>query len=447
MKRNLTLHTPLFRSAVEVVRKLKSSGYSGYLVGGVVRDLLLKREPGDIDIATDAHPDQIRELFPEAKFVGEKFGVALVEFIGFHFEVATFRKEGKYLDHRHPSHVTFGTLEEDCLRRDFTINSLYYDPLDHEVIDLQGGVEDLEQKRLRCVGDPEHRFNEDALRLLRAIRFAVRYDFEIEPQTWSAIFELAHTIEYISPERIRDELDKMLVGERAGDALDHLYHSGILHKVLPEVAAMDGVEQGKRFHPEGDVFVHTKLVVEYVEPRTSVNVWAALLHDVGKPVTFARNEQGKITFYQHEHVGCDLTQEILSRLKFPNKFTETVSQAVDRHMKWMNLKKMKKSTIRRFLSSETIDCDLALHRADLLGSCRIMETYELALQYMQDFEQSEEKLMPAPLINGRHLLSMGIEPGPMMGTILRDVQDRQLEGELNSEEEALRFVAEKYGSS
>lgn len=427
-----------------IVERLRKAGFVAYFVGGCVRDRLLGHSLKDIDIATDAKPEDVGRLFESSRFVGAKFGVALVRRQGLDFEVATFRKDGLYLNHRHPETVSYGTMEEDARRRDFTVNALYQDPVTEEVVDLAGGLEDLENRLLRCVGEPRQRFNEDALRLLRAIRFAVRMDFKIEDQTWLAMEELAPTIQYISPERQRDELTAILTGPNPARGLRLLDQSGLLHWLLPEIEAMKGVEQGKLWHPEGDVFEHTLLVLENVEPRNAVNAWAALLHDVGKPPTFDRDENGQITFHDHQAIGAEMAGEIMLRLRFPTREIEAVREIVRRHMIFKDVTRMRRSTLRRFLSAPTIEGDLAVHRADCLGSSGRLDYYDFCKEKLEEFAAGEEPMLPTPLINGHDLMAMGFQPGPALGQALSAVREKQLEGELAEKDQALEWVRREF---
>lgn len=429
----------LREGAIDLCTTLRHAGHQAWLVGGCVRDELLNLPIKDIDITTDARPEQVERLFPKAKLVGAKFGVVLVKMEDHAYEVATFRKDGKYLDHRHPEWVDYGTMEEDARRRDLTINALYLDPVSGEVRDFSTGRADLKDRLLRCVGDPRERFREDALRLVRAIRFAARLGFEIEHETWLAIRELAPLIEYISPERQREELTRIFLHPSAKRGLELLDASGLLHWVLPEIEALKGVEQGKRYHPEGDVFVHTSLVLHHVEPRTVETVWAALLHDVAKPATFARDtETGAISFYEHQRIGAEMARVILEKFKFSNDEIDTICALVARHMMFMTVEKMNRGTLRKFIGAPTIESDLALHRADCLGSNGLLDYWEFTRARMAEF--AAEPVLPPPLINGHDLMAMGIPPGPTLGKLLAQVRDLQLNDELKTAEEALAWV-------
>ncbi len=428
-----------------MAERLRSAGHEAWFVGGCVRDRLLGLPLKDIDVATDARPEQVVQLFRGARKVGAKFAVILVPEAGFHFEVATFRKDGRYRNHRHPEKIDFGTREDDARRRDFTINALYENPWTEEVDDPAGGKQDLRARLVHCVGDPERRFEEDALRMLRAVRFAVRFDFEIERNTWEALRDRAHTIVYISPERQRDELTGILTAPGAGRGLRLLARSRLLHWLLPEVEEMQAVEQGG-WHTEGDVFEHTALVLEHLEPRTTVTAWAALLHDVGKPPTFHRDPQtGHISFYDHQNIGADMAQDIMRRLRFPNAETEAVVRIVRRHMNFLNVERMRTATLRRFLAAPEIEEELAVHRADSLASEGIpaerrLATYNFCREKLEEFRARQEDPLPPPLVDGHDVMKAGIPAGPAVGEALAAVQEEQLEGRLASREEALEWL-------
>lgn len=432
----------MIATARGIVGRLRDAGHSAWFVGGCVRDRLLGIPVKDVDIATSARPEDVESIFPRVRFVGARFGVALVMESDFTFEVATFRKDGHYRNHRHPVSVSPGTMEDDAARRDFTINALYQDPFTDEVVDLVGGQDDLRAGRVRCVGDPRRRFNEDALRLLRAIRFSARFGFELEEATSSAMRELAHTIEYISPERHREELTRMLLQDNPSQSFRTMDDAGLLRWVLPEIDAMKGVEQGRTWHPEGDVFQHTMLVIDHVEPRTVVNCWAALLHDVGKPPTYERDAAGHITFYDHQYVGGEMAEEIMGRLRFSTEEIQSVAAIVRRHMTFKDITRMKKSTLRRFLSAPTIDGDLAVHRADCLGSRGFLEYYDYAREKLDELASREEPVLPPRLLNGRDLIALGFVPGPVFQRILSALEDKQMEGEIADREAAIEWVRE-----
>ena len=427
-------------TAVGIATKLREHRFQAWLVGGCVRDLALGREPKDYDIATDARPDRLLELFPKAQFVGAQFGVVLVEGV----EVATFRSDHAYQDGRHPSEVTFeADPKQDVLRRDFTINALLLDPLamSSPVVDYVGGQEDLRNHIIRAIGDPEQRFQEDHLRMLRAVRFAARFGFEIEPATMAAIQKLHQQILRVSPERIRDELVRILTEGAARRGFELLDETGLLGDVLPEVAAMKGVQQPPQFHPEGDVWTHTLIMLEGLkspEPELALGV---LLHDVGKPGTFRVAD--RIRFDGHVELGERMARDILSRLRFSNAEIEQVVALVANHMRFKHVHEMRESTLKRMLRLNRFDEHLELHRLDCESSHGNLENYELA---KSRFEQSPpEELRPPRLLTGDDLIAAGYRPGPDFARMLEAVEDAQLEGRIQSKEEALELARSTMG--
>jgi poly(A) polymerase len=436
--------------SISIIRTLRDQGHQAYLVGGCVRDLLLGREPADYDIATSATPDEVMRVFPETYAVGAQFGVVLVPSAGSSgasgeentVEVATFRSDIGYSDGRHPDEVRFTKdPREDVQRRDFTINGLLLDPITNEVLDYIGGQTDLKAKIIRAIGDPERRFAEDKLRMLRAIRFAARFGYSIEPATFAAIQKLAAGIHQVSRERVRDELTKMLTEGHARQAFLLLDESGLLREVLPEVSAMKGIEQPPQFHPEGDVFVHTLLLLENLpHPCPSTLAWGALLHDVGKPATFRVAD--RIRFDGHVDVGVRMTEEICERLRFSNNDTEQIVALVANHMRFAHATQMNQSTLKRFLRMPRFEEHLGLHRLDCLGSHRNLATYDFIVEKLA--ETPVEVMRPAPLISGDDLIAAGYAPGPRFKEILSAVEDGQLEGRLASEEDAMQFVQQEF---
>ncbi|HYE25424.1 MAG TPA: CCA tRNA nucleotidyltransferase, partial [Clostridia bacterium] len=439
-------------AALEVIRTLRERGHQAYLVGGCVRDLLLGREPGDYDVSTDATPDQVMRIFPQTYAVGAQFGVVLVPFKavgldedcsteagGSHphcVEVATFRSDGVYTDGRHPDSVQFsGDPRHDVLRRDFTINGMMMDPLDGErVLDFVGGRADIEARVIRTIGDPERRFAEDKLRMLRAVRFAARFGYEIAPETLAAIQRLAPQICQVSNERVRDELTKMLTEGRARRAFELLDESRLLAEVLPEVAKMKGVAQPPQYHPEGDVWIHTLLLLGMLAPGASRTLaWGALLHDVGKPPTF-RVAPDRIRFDGHVEIGERMAEEICRRLRFSNDDTEQVAALVANHLRFADVKNMKESTFKRFIRLPKFEEHLELHRIDCLASHGNLDLHEYTREKMASFPA--EQIRPRPLINGDDLKNMGYAPGPVFREILSAVEDAQLDGTLRTKEEA-----------
>jgi poly(A) polymerase len=452
------LKSMLKHFATTIVQTLRQRGFQAYLVGGCVRDLLLGREPKDYDVATNATPAQVMDIFPETYAVGAQFGVVLVpgpdrdavsgdpaepSSKSHAVEVATFRSDIGYSDGRHPDEVRFSLdPREDVARRDFTINGMLLDPVSGEVLDFVGGRKDLEAGIIRTIGDPEQRFSEDKLRMLRAVRFAARFEYSIEPATLMAMQKLAEQIQVVSRERVRDELTRMLTEGHARRAFLLLDESGLLRPVLPEISAMKGVEQPAEFHPEGDVFVHTLLLLENLpNPCPLTLAWGALLHDVGKPATF-RVAPDRIRFDNHVEVGVKMAEEICRRLRFSNDETEQILALVDNHMRFGYVSRMKESTLKKFLRMPAFEEHLALHRADCLASHRNLSTYEFIQQ--KRAEIPVEKMRPAPLVTGDDLIAAGHVPGPRFREILSAVEDAQLEGRLPSRDAALDFVRREF---
>lgn len=431
------LEESLLHAAREVCARLREGGHRAYYVGGCVRDRMLGFAVEDMDIATDARPEQVLALFDDARMVGASFGVALVRHRGFSFEIATFRKDGRYLDFRHPDSVTFGSMKDDARRRDFTINALYQDPVTEEVIDLVEGRADFRAKLVRCVGDPHERFREDALRLLRAVRLATRIEFRIEEHTAAALRESATLLQYISGERVRTEVTRMLTGPHPGRAISMLEELQLLEWILPEVAALRAIQQSAEFHPEGDALAHTIRVVNVAQPRTEIVMWAVLLHDIGKVPTWHRGEDGSVSFHDHQRVGARMAGEVLRRMRFSAEDTSHITTAMSRHMSFGQFEDMRESTRRRFLASPTIETDLALHRADVLGSTGDLRYYDAVRAALAHLGEREEPAVPKPFVSGDDLQAMGLPPGPELGRILHELHDRQLEGEFSDREAAL----------
>ncbi len=422
--------------ALDILRTLREKGHEAYFVGGSVRDLLLKKKPKDFDVATDATPERISAIFPRTVGVGAQFGVTVVIRDGKPFEVATFRADKGYVDGRRPTSVRFTDAKEDALRRDFTVNGLFYDPLSKKVLDWVGGRDDLKRRVIRAIGDPERRFSEDKLRMLRAVRFACVLGFKIEPKTFRSIKKHAKKIRVVSHERVRDELVKMFTGPDPAAALTLLDKSGLLVEVLPEVAAMKGVKQPKQFHPEGDVFVHTRMLLEQLDRAPVDLAFGCLLHDVGKPPTFRRAE--RIRFDGHDRVGARLTEKILERLRFPNGDKDRIVACVEGHMRFKDVKEMRDSTLKRFLRRDTFEVELEQHRIDCLASHGDLSNWRFLKKKMKAF--GAEALRPAPLLSGRDVMALGVPEGPEIGRILRAVEEAQLEGKLNTKEEATAWV-------
>ena len=444
--------------AVTIVRALRDHGFQAYLCGGCVRDLLLDREPADYDVTTDAPPDQVMRIFPETYAVGAQFGVVLVPIPKDPsrestasdvspkpnvVEVATFRSDGGYSDGRHPDQVRYSKdPREDVARRDFTINGLLMDPISNEVLDFVGGREDLAARLVRTIGDPEQRFGEDKLRTLRAVRFAARFEYSIDPPTFAAIQNLAPRIDQVSHERVRDELTKMLTEGHARQAFLLLDESALLREVLPEVSAMKGVEQPPQFHPEGDVFVHTLLLLQNLpHPCSPTLAWGALLHDVGKPPTF-RVAPDRIRFDGHVEVGVKMAEEICRRLRFSNEDTEQILALVNHHMRFAHVTQMKESTLKKFLRMPGFEEHLDLHRMDCQSSHGDLTSYSFAKEKLTSIPP--EKMRPEPLLTGDDLIKAGYAPGPRFKEILTAVEDGQLESRLQSKREAMEFVGREF---
>jgi len=443
--------------AANIVRALRERGHQAYFAGGCVRDLLLGREPADYDVSTDATPQQVMQIFPQTFAVGEQFGVVLVpepsgatgvlarqgERGKGAIEVATFRSDIGYSDGRHPDQVRFTKdPREDVERRDFTINGMLLDPATDEILDFVGGREDLKAGIVRAIGDPERRFAEDKLRMLRAVRFAARFDYKIDPATMAAIQKLAPKIHQVSCERVREELTKMLTEGRARRAFELLDSTGLLPEVLPEISAMKGVEQPPQYHPEGDVFVHTLLLLEKLPAGVSKTLaWGALLHDVGKPPTF-RVAPDRIRFDGHVEVGVKMAAEICRRLRFSNDETDQILALIDNHMRFADVQRMNQSTLKKFLRLAAFDEHLELHRIDCLSSHGQLDSYEYSRQQLQSIPP--KAIRPTPLITGQDLIEAGYEPGPSFKEILTAVEDAQLEGRLASREAAMEYVRREF---
>jgi len=480
--------SPQFEAAVEIIRTLRSAGHEAYLAGGCVRDLLLGRDPQDYDVATSATPDIVLDMFPRTFAVGAHFGVVLVasdldsdckdgdvaqRCIT---EIATFRNDGVYSDGRHPDEVRYTrTAAEDVQRRDFTINGLLLDPLPifnkkqdpsaHDfssavndenakntlapaklrsaVLDYVGGIDDLDARVIRAIGRPEKRFEEDQLRLLRAVRFAARFGFEIEPLTLAAIRKLAARIHAVSRERIREELTRMLTEGHARRALELLDETDLLVQVLPEISRMKGVQQPPQFHPEGDVWVHTLMLIEQLEPGCPMTLgWGALLHDVGKPPTY-REAPDRIRFDGHVEVGVAIAADICRRFRFSNDETRQILALVDNHMRFADAPRMKASTLKRFFRLDNFPEHLALHRMDCMAAHRNLDIYNFVRERYDSLPEREVR--PTPLLTGRELIAAGYRPGPAFKEMLQTVEDAQLEGAIATPDQAMSLVRERFG--
>jgi poly(A) polymerase len=460
--------TRQFEAALRIVEKLRATGFETYFAGGCVRDLLLKREPSDYDVATSATPDVVLDLFPRTFAVGAHFGVVLVASCDSESvsqeeitEVATFRSDGVYSDGRHPDGVRYtASAEEDVLRRDFTINGLLLDPtllwadgairqnslpdsdLKAAVIDHVGGVADLDAGIVRAIGRPELRFEEDHLRMLRGVRVAARLDFELDPATATAIRKLASKTSLVSRERVRDELTKMLTEGRARRAFELLDETGLLVEVLPEIARMKGVDQPPQFHPEGDVWKHTLGLLDQLEPGCPLTLaWGALLHDVGKPPTF-RRAPDRIRFDGHVEVGVAMAGEICRRSRFSNDETQQILALVENHMRFADAPRMKESTLKRFFRLNGFDQHLALHRMDCMAGSGNLDHWNFVRERYETMPH--ETVRPKPLVTGRELIAAGYKPGVTFKEMLRAAEDAQLEGAVQTVEEAMSLIVERY---
>jgi poly(A) polymerase len=435
--------------ANSICNTLISEGHQAFLVGGCVRDLLLGREPADYDVSTDATPERVMGLFPESVAVGAQFGVIIIPRDSHKVEVATFRSDIGSADGRHPERVVFtSSPEQDVQRRDFTINGLLMRHDSERILDFVGGQTDLHAGIIRAIGEPARRFAEDKLRMLRAVRFAARFGFQIDPETSAAIRLHAHEIGQVSAERIREELTKLLTEGSARRGMELLDESGLLQHILPEVEAMQGVEQPPQYHPEGDVWTHTLLMLEGLPAGSSATLaWGVLLHDVGKPRTFRPiSETGdRIRFDGHVHVGVRMAEGICERLRFSNEDREQILALIANHMRFKDVSRMRASTLKRFIRLPQFDEHLALHRLDCLSSHRHLDAYDFVRRTLE--ETPVEEIRPTRLLTGNDLQSLGYRPGPLFSKILRSLEDAQLEGLVRSRDEAIAFVAQHYGES
>ncbi len=430
-------------TAAEIVRRLQDVGFAAFWVGGCVRDFLLGREPDDFDIATSAQPEQIEQIFKRAIAVGRKFGVMVVVEGEHQFQVATFRAEADYRDGRHPEQVTFADAKADAQRRDFTINGLFYDPIQNQTHDWVGGEADLRAKIIRTIGEPAERFAEDHLRLLRAVRFAAQLGFQIEIETFAAVRANAAKIRLISPERIRDELVKLFQPPYGARGLELLRESGLLEHMLPELAATIHCEQSPDYHPEGSVFNHLVLMLQQM-PRDADPLlpWAVLMHDIAKPVTASRDAKtGSIHFYEHEKVGAEMTDDILERLRFPRKQIDAVANAVRCHMQFKDAMQMRTSTLRRLLMRPTFPLELELHRLDCLGSHGRLDVFDFLVAQAHALEKQPE--VRPPLLTGDDLIALGMKPGPALGKLLAEIREKQLQDELKTPSDARHWATNR----
>jgi poly(A) polymerase len=431
-------------AARQIVGRLQREGFTSYYAGGCVRDFLRKVEPVDYDIATSATPGQIQQLFPRTIAVGAQFGVICVLQEGFEFQVATFRADGVYIDGRHPEKVTFSTPQQDAERRDFTINGMFYDPIAGEIIDYIHGRDDLTAGVLRAIGNPDDRFREDRLRLLRAVRFAATLDLQIVAETWEGVQQNSREIGVVSAERIRDELVRIFLSPQRVRGFDLLGASGLMQQILPEISALKGCKQPPQFHPEGDVFVHTRIMLELLPETVSIPlVFAVLFHDIGKPGTYSFDEADqRIRFSGHDKLGASMTRVIMERLRFSRNEIDATVEAVDNHMVFKDVQKMRVSRLKRFMSRPHFEDEMILHKVDCASSHGALDNYEFLLQKREEF--AGEPLIPPPLVTGNDLIALGWKPGPMIGKILEAAQTRQLEGALANRQEALDWISQEF---
>jgi poly(A) polymerase len=434
------------KQAEEIVLRLKKAGYEAYFVGGCVRDFVMGVIPDDYDIVTSALPDQVTALFERTVAIGAKFGVIAVIVEGHPFEVATFRSEDVYIDGRRPSEVYFTSAKEDVFRRDFTVNGLLMDPVTGEITDYVDGLADIGKKIIRTIGDSDKRFREDHLRMLRAIRFTANLNFSLDSCTQEAIGKNVAQIKKISAERIQDELTKLLTRSGTRRGLELMAQTGMLREILPEVDAMQGVEQPPRFHPEGDVWQHTLMMLEIMSEEKSTRInpvlaWGTLLHDVGKPVSRSEDENG-VHFYGHVQLGEKIADETMQRLKFSRAQREAVINLIGQHMNFMNVQKMRPARLKRFLRMPDFDLHLELHRLDCLASHGMLDNYDFCRNQMENL--TEEELHPPRLINGDDLIALGFKPGKIIGEILHALEDEQMEGRISSRDEAKIFVEKNW---
>lgn len=437
--------------AEHICRALRGAGHQAYLVGGCVRDILLGREPADYDVATDATPDRVQQIFPHSLAVGAQFGVIIVtEDVRAadspQVEVATFRSDVGYSDGRHPDRVVYATsAAEDVKRRDFTINALLLNPETKEVLDYVGGREDLRAGIIRAIGRPDERFREDKLRMARAVRFAARFGYGIEAATFAAIAKLAPEIRQVSAERLRDELTKLLTEGAARRGFELLDETRLLPELLPEVARMKGVDQPPQFHPEGDVWTHTLLMLAELPARCAPTLaWGVLLHDVGKPPTFTppSGPDGRIRFDEHVEVGTRMAEEICRRLRFSNDDTNQIASLVANHLRFKDAPRMKASTLKRFVRLDHFEEHLELHRLDCFSSHGVLDNFDFVRRFLA--ETPPEQVRPPRLLTGEDLKEMGYRPGPLFKTILEAVEEAQLNGKIGSREEAVRLVQDSF---
>ena len=430
---------PIPSGALQIIEKLRSGGHQALLVGGCVRDWLMGRPPVDWDVATDADPAVVRGLFDRVVPVGAQFGVTLILLDDGEYEVARLRRDGPYLDGRHPEEVEFADVVADAHRRDFTINGMFYDPVAGQTIDHVGGREDIAAGLIRAIGRPQQRFAEDYLRMRRAVRFAARLQFSIEPETFAAIRAGASNILQVSRERIRDELTAILTQGRAGAGMQMLLDAGLLAHILPEVVAMDGVPQPPEFHPEGDVWTHVKLLLDDLEKPSATLAWGALLHDIGKPKTMRRTD--RIRFNGHDAAGAEMAADICRGLRMSNRETDRIVQLTAQHMRIGRAREMRPSKLKRMLRQPLFPELLELHRLDCLASHRMLDVYAFCREQLA---AADDCLRPQPLLTGADLIGMGYASGPSFREMLASLEDAQLDGSVADREQAIAFVRERF---
>ncbi len=431
-----------FNLALNITKRLNSKGYKAYFAGGCVRDLYMQKTPNDVDIATNAKPDDVISLFNRTIHVGKQFGVIIVILESTHFEVATFRQDKEYIDGRRPKCVVFTDEKHDVLRRDFTVNGLLYDPECEEIIDYTDGINDIDAKVIKAIGEPEKRFNEDKLRLLRCVRFAVKLGFEIEAKTYNAVKQLASEINVVSAERITEEIKKILLSPDPARGIELLNKTGLLKQILPELTALKGVKQPEEFHPEGDVYKHTLKMLDLMQNPSFELAMAVLLHDTGKPATYEKRD--RIRFSGHEKVSAEITLNACERMRLSNASTKKIHALVLNHMKFKDVKNMRESKLKRFLRTDDFTDHLELHRLDCLSSHGLLENYDFCKQKLNKYKNEKTELKPKPLITGKDLIEMGFKPGPMFSKILTETENLQLEGKINTKNAAVDWVKEKY---
>jgi len=437
--------SPMGKAAQGIVACLREHGHVAYFAGGCVRDIARGETPKDFDIATDATPDAVQKIFSRTYAVGAHFGVIVVLEEDFQFEVATFRSDDAYVDGRRPTAVHFSSPEEDAKRRDFTINGMFFDPEKNEVIDFVGGRADLDAKLVRAIGDPAQRFAEDRLRMLRAVRFATVLDYKIDNRTWEALVLNAPSITEISAERIREELVRIFLSPNRVHGWDLLDESGLLCAILPEIEPMKGCKQPEQFHPEGDVFQHTRIMLQLLPEKVSVPlVFSVLFHDVAKPSTASVDETGRIRFNGHDRLGAEMTEQIMERLRFSRAEIDATVEMVRQHMVFKDVPRMRVAKLKRFMARPTFEEELELHRVDCASSHGMMENYDFLRQKREEF--ANEPIIPPPLVRGEDLIALGMKPGPKFGDILEAVETRQLEGTLHTREEALDWLKREYAT-